>query len=88
MIIKIQGNRLFKDGIHHWILVSEAVKDWVDIPWTIYTPKFEFLQELIDYLGEKEELIVQCIQLKLDEGIELKHLGEIPVERLDLIPEE
>lgn len=87
MIIKIQGNRVCENDIHHWILVSDSAKGWVDIPFTIDTPKFDTLQELVDYLGEKEGLIAQCIQGKLDNGVELKHPSDMCVDREDLIPE-
>lgn len=87
MIIKIQGNRICENDIHHWILVSDDAKGWVDIPFTIDTPKFTTLVELVDYLGEKEELIVECIQGKLDERTELRHPPDMCVDREDLIPE-
>lgn len=87
MIIKIQGNRVMENDIHHWILVSDATRGWTDILFSIDTPKFETLQELIDHLTGKEELIAQCIQGKLDRGFELIHPDEIPIDRLDLIPE-
>lgn len=89
MIIKIQGNRICENDIHHWILVSDATKGWVDIPFAIDTPKFETLQELIDYLKEKEELIARCIQIKIDDPSRIlpSHPLEMCVDRLDLIPE-
>lgn len=87
MIIKIQGNRVCENDIHLWILVSDAVKSWIDIPFTIDTPQFETLQELVEYLREKEESISRCIQGKLDSGIELKHPPDMCVDRGDLIPE-
>lgn len=88
MTIKIQGNRVYENVLHVWILVSDNTKGWVDIPFTIDTPKFDTLQELVDYLEEKEELIAQCIQGKLDRGVELKHPDYMSVDREDLIPEE
>jgi len=85
MDIKIQGNRICEKDIHHWILVSDAVKGWVDVPFTIDTPKFETLQELIDYLEGKKELIGRLIQGKLATGIELKHPPDVCVDRPELI---
>ncbi len=73
MTIKIEGNRACENDLHVWMLVSDSAKGWTDIPFTIDTPKFDTLQELVDYLGEKEGLITQCIQGKLDDGVELKH---------------
>lgn len=84
MDIKIQGNRICETDLHVWILVSDDVKNWVDIPFTIDTPKFETLPELVDYLGEKEELIARCIQGKLDNGVELKHY-DVVVDKPELI---
>lgn len=87
MVIKIQGNSVCENDIHHWILVSDDAKGWVDIPFSIDTPKFETLQELVEYLEEKEGLIAELIQGKLDEGIEVRHPNEMCVDRPDLIPE-
>lgn len=87
MTIKIQGNRVCENDIHHWILVSDDTKDWIDIPFTIDTPKFGTLAELVDYLEEKEELIAELIQGKLDREVELKHPDFMCVDREDLIPE-
>ncbi len=86
MIIKIQGNRVCENDLHIWILVSDSAKGWTGIPFTIDTPQFDTLQELTDYFVEKEQLIDECIQGKLDNGIELKHPDYIPVDREDLIP--
>jgi len=85
MTIKIQGNRICENDIHHWILVSDLAKGWVDIPFTIDTPKFETLQELVDYLEEKEESLRRNIQIKLDKGIELSFPPDVCVDRPDLI---
>lgn len=87
MVIKIQGNRVCENDLHVWILVSDDTKGWVDVPFSIDTPIFETLGELVDYLTEKEDLITQCIQGKLDNGVELKHPPYVCVDRLDLIPE-
>lgn len=88
MLIKIQGNRICDDDLHIWILVSDDARKWVDIPFSIDTPKFETLRELVDYLEEKEELIAQCIQGKLDRGVELRHSPDICVDRPELINED
>lgn len=88
MNIKIQGNRVCHNDLHIWILVSDSTKGWADIPTAIDAPQFDTLQELVDYLEEKEELIARCIQGKLDRGVELKHPNDMCVDRLDLIPEE
>lgn len=84
MVIKIQGNRVCEDVILHWILVSDNVKGWIDIPFSIITPKFQSLKKLVNYLGEKEELIGRCIQMKLDKGRELKHYNVV-VDRPKLV---
>lgn len=73
LIIKIQGNRVCENDLHVWILVSDATKDWVDIPFSIDTPKFETLSDLVSYITKKEERITYGIQGKLDNEIELKH---------------
>lgn len=88
MTIKIIGNRVDENDLHVWIFVSDSARGWTDIPFTIDTPQFDTLQELVDYLEEKEELIAQCIQGKLDEGIELKQSPDICVDIPDLITDD
>lgn len=87
MIIKIQGNKIYENDLHVWILVSDSQKGWVDIPFTIDTPQFDTLQELVDYLESKEESLAQCIQGKLDSGVELKH-HNVVVDRPELITDD
>lgn len=87
MVIKIEGNKVYEDDFHIWILVSDSAKGWVDIPFTIDTPQFESLAELVDYLESKEELLARCIQGKLDEGIELKH-HDVVVDLPELITDD
>ncbi len=88
MTIKIQGNRVCENDLHVWILVSDTIKGWVDIPFSISTPEFGTLQEMIDYLEEKEGLMIQCIETHIEWNIPFQHPSDMCVDRIDLIPEE